>query len=109
MLMEKLARGVLRLQTPLGPRFVAPTFWQRIYLLWMFRNFQTLPLQVLTARQLRFLDRVCSDRPSYRAASGSLFELPVLGTLESPPAASGAQSGRTSEDVSPFAADSGPR
>src|SRR5438874_1480719 len=106
MLMEKLARGVLRLRTPLGARFVVPTFRQRLYLLWMFRNFQTLPLQVLTARQLRFLDRLCSDRPSYAGASRNTFELPILGTLESPPAASGIHSGRGSEEVSPFAADS---
>ena len=109
MLMEKLARGVLCLQTPLGPRFVAPTFWERIYLLWMFRNFETLPPQVLTAQQLEFLDRLCSDRATYAGPLQGGFELPILGTLESRPASAGARRGMASEQSSPFAADSGPR
>ena len=109
MLMEKLARGVLRLQTPLGPRFVVPTFWQRLYLLWLFRNFDHLPPQVLSRSQLRFLDRLCSDRPGYAAPVHGGFDLPILGTMESRPAASGEQRGKQSEEVSPFAADSGPR
>ena len=45
---EKLFAGVLRVLTPLGPRYIRPSFAQRIYLLWIFRHFKVLPLQVLT-------------------------------------------------------------
>ena len=48
MLIGKLSSGVLRVLTPLGPRYIRPTFWQRVYLLWTFRHFDLLPLQVLT-------------------------------------------------------------
>ena len=53
MWLEKLASGVLRVLTPLGPRYLQPSFAQRLYLLWVFRNFQTLPVKVLTSRQRR--------------------------------------------------------
>jgi len=36
MWMEKLAQGVLRVLTPLGPRYLNPSFAQRLYLLWIF-------------------------------------------------------------------------
>ena len=49
---EKLFSGVLCVLTPLGPRYIKPSFGQRIYLLWVFRHFHILPLQVLNSRQL---------------------------------------------------------
>ena len=48
MLIEKLAAGVVRVQTPIGPRYVMPSFLQRLYLLWVFRNFAILPHAVLS-------------------------------------------------------------
>jgi hypothetical protein len=62
MLIEKLAAGVVQVQTPIGPRFVMPSFLQRVYLLWMFRNFPILPHAVLNARQQRMIDRMCSEQ-----------------------------------------------
>jgi len=47
MWIEKLLGGVLRVLTPLGARYIRPALAQRIYLLWIFRNFKVLPLQVL--------------------------------------------------------------
>jgi hypothetical protein len=41
MWLEKLSWGVLRVLTPLGPRYVKPSLAQRFYLLWIFRNFHT--------------------------------------------------------------------
>ena len=86
MLIEKLAAGVVRVQTPLGPRYVMPSFLQRLYLLWMFRNFPILPHAVLSARQQRMIDRMCNDQSvaSFAYASG-LDELPVIGTIEHRP------------------------
>jgi hypothetical protein len=48
MWIEKLFAGVLRVLTPLGARYINPTLAQRIYLLWIFRHFNVLPLPVLT-------------------------------------------------------------
>ena len=87
MLIEKLAGGVVRVQTPIGPRYVMPSFLQRIYLLWMFRNFAILPHAVLNGRQQRLIDRLCSDQSfaSFAYADG-FDEAPVIGTIERRPA-----------------------
>jgi len=112
MWMEKLSFGVLRVLTPLGPRYVNPSFLQRLYLLWIFRNFDTLPVKVLSSRQRRRIDTLCAQHGFVSmlelANSG---EIPVLGTLEQRPALdSGSQPPRrpsqsVTETVAPFAAD----
>ena len=86
MLIEKLAVGVVRVQTPIGPRYVMPSFLQRIYLLWMFRNFPILPHAVLSKRQQRMIDEMCSQQrfASLPYASG-MDETPVIGTIERRP------------------------
>jgi hypothetical protein len=61
MWIEKLFAGVLRVLTPLGARYIQPSLAQRIYLLWIFRHFTVLPLQVLTPRQRRVIDAMCVD------------------------------------------------
>jgi hypothetical protein len=86
MWMEKLAVGVLRVQTPLGPRYIAPTFWQRVQLLWIFRNFEVLPLQVLTPWQQRLIDELCAERRFVSLSTPAMMEdAPVLGTVERRP------------------------
>jgi hypothetical protein len=85
MLIEKLAAGVVRVQTPLGPRYVMPSFIQRIYLLWMFRNFPILPHAVLSGRQQRMIDRMCSQQSFASLYADTLEELPVIGTIEHRP------------------------
>ncbi len=112
MWMDKLFGGVLRVLTPLGPRYLKPTLLQRIYLLWIFRNFQTLPVKVLSPFQLRFLDGMQRTQGFNSAGLIIGFEdAPILGTLEQrPPAESVGSSSRrpnasVTEAVSPFAAD----
>ena len=83
MLLEKLAEGVLRVQTPLGPRFVRPVFTERVYLLWLFRNFPALPANVLSRRQQQRIERLCQRHgfiSQFGASHGEEFA--VLGTLE---------------------------
>ncbi len=58
---EKLLSGVLRVMTPLGPRYLQPTFLQRLYLMWVFRNFPALPVKVLTSRQRRLMESMCAE------------------------------------------------
>jgi hypothetical protein len=87
MLIEKLAEGVVKVQTPIGPRYVAPSsFMERVYLLWMFRNFPILPHAVLSRRQQRMIDRMCSEqRFASIAYSDGMSEVPVIGTVEHRP------------------------
>ena len=84
MLIEKLAAGVVQVQTPIGPRYVIPSFIQRVYLLWMFRNFAILPHAVLSRRQQRMIDRMCGEQ---RFASMLYVhgDVPVIGTIEHRP------------------------
>jgi len=86
MLIEKLAAGVVKVQTPIGPRYVMPSFSQRVYLLWMFRNFPILPHAVLNQRQQRMIDRMCSEqRFASMAYADGMHEAPVIGTVEHRP------------------------
>jgi hypothetical protein len=86
MLIEKLAGGVVRVQTPIGPRYVMPSFLQRLYLVWVFRNFDILPHAVLSRRQQRLIDEMCShQRFASMAYAGGLDEAPVIGTIEHRP------------------------
>ena len=87
MLIDKLAAGVVQVQTPIGPRYVVPsTFLQRVYLVWMFRNFHILPHAVLSRRQQRLIDRMCSEqRFASIAYSDGMNDVPVIGTVEHRP------------------------
>ena len=86
MLIEKLAGGVVQVQTPIGPRYLMPSFLERIYLVWMFRNFPILPHAVLSGRQQRMIDRMCSEQrfESLPYVEG-MDEAPVIGTVERRP------------------------
>jgi hypothetical protein len=86
MLIEKLAAGVVQVQTPIGPRYVMPSLLQRVYLLWMFRNFPILPHAVLNRRQQRMIDRMCGEqRFASMAYADGMDEAPVIGTIEHRP------------------------
>ena len=86
MFIEKLAAGVVQVQTPIGPRYVMPSFLQRVYLLWMFRNFPILPHAVLNGRQQRMIARMCSEqRFASMAYADGMDEAPVIGTVEHRP------------------------
>jgi len=92
MLIDKLAAGVVQVQTPIGPRYVMPSFLQRVYLLWMFRNFPILPHAVLNGRQQRMIDRMCSQqRFASMAYADGMDEAPVIGTVEHRPAIGAAE------------------
>jgi hypothetical protein len=85
-MIEKLAAGVVCVQTPIGPRYVIPSWPQRMYLLWMFRNFPILPHAVLKGWQQRMIDRLCSEqRFASLAYADDMSEVPVIGTIEHRP------------------------
>src|SRR6266852_6022482 len=110
MWLEKPSFGVLRVLTPLGPRYLKPSFAQRLYLLWIFRNFQTLPLKVLSSHQQRLLESMCAENRFVSFGIG-VDDAPLLGTLEQrPPAPSSVlpprrPSSSVAESVAPFATD----
>jgi len=84
MWIEKLARGILELDTPIGPRYLQPSFTQRAWLMWTFRNFSSLPHQVLRPSELRLIDRLCGEN---RFISLSVIgaDWPIIGRVERRP------------------------
>ncbi len=57
MLLNKLESGYLLFQTQQGSIAVEPSsFWQRVYLLWTFRNFRQLSLPLLNSRQTALIN-----------------------------------------------------
>lgn len=80
---NKLRWGVLRLVTPVGPRYIQPSFLERLYLLWVFRNFTVLPQNVLSRRALNLIENLCMRQHS--GSHGFLYAItdqPVIGTVE---------------------------
>lgn len=81
---ERLSGRVLRVLTPLGPRYVKPSSSrERLYLAWMFRHFETLPEPVLSPRQQKLIDRLCNQGEfAFAPDTKSLKEIPLIGTVE---------------------------
>ena len=84
MWLEKLFSGVLRVLTPLGPRYLNPSFMQRLYLMWVFRHFEHLPVKVLTSRQRRMIENMCANN-RFVSLDLAVHDIPLLGTLEQRP------------------------
>jgi hypothetical protein len=82
MWIEKLADGVLQLDTPIGPRYLQPSFIQRAYLMWTFRNFFSLPQQVLHPWERRLIDRLWSENRFVSLAVAGRPDRPVIGQVE---------------------------
>lgn len=55
---SKIENGVIELRTDVGRLYVCPTGWQSLYLRWTFRNFHSLPQQILNRRQKRLIERL---------------------------------------------------
>jgi hypothetical protein len=82
MWIEKLTDGVLELDTPIGPRYVQPNFAQRAYLIWTFRNFFSLPQQVLRLWERRLIDRLWSDNHFVSLSVAGEPDRPIIGRIE---------------------------
>jgi hypothetical protein len=81
MWIDKLSSRVLRVNTPLGPRYAKPASKERIYLAWMFRHFPSLPEQVLSPRQQKLISRLEREF-AFEPDGKDLRELPLIGTVE---------------------------
>jgi hypothetical protein len=82
MSLEMVLVGVLRVLTPLGPRYIRPSLTQRIHLIWIFRHFHVLPWQVLTAGQRKFMDNLFLQPRFVSPTQANGVDAPILGTLE---------------------------
>jgi hypothetical protein len=107
--LETLLFGVLRIMTPLGPRYLKPSILERLYLMWVFRHFHALPVKVLSRRQQRLIESMCENGQFVSFGMG-VEDAPLIGTLEQrPPISKGLPPRRPSESVAdsvaPFAAD----
>ncbi|MFZ0796722.1 MAG: hypothetical protein WCA13_06230 [Terriglobales bacterium] len=86
MWIEKLTDGVIQLDTPIGPRYVQPNLVQRAYLIWTFRNFFSLPQQVLRPWERRLIDRLWSENRFVSLSATGATDRPVIGRIEQRPA-----------------------
>jgi hypothetical protein len=82
---EKLFDGVLRVLTPLGPRYIRPSFLERVLLLWIFRHFKVLPMQVFSSWQRTLVESLCAGQRFVSSSRPDGGEVPVLGTVERRP------------------------
>jgi hypothetical protein len=85
MWIEKLADGVLELETPIGPRYLQPSFMERAFLLWTFRHFCSLPQSVLRPWERRLVERLWSDNKVVSLSAPGTLDRPVIGKLERRP------------------------
>jgi hypothetical protein len=109
MWLEKLLSGVVRVSTPLGPRYLDPSFSERIHLIWIFRHFKTLPIKVLSSRQRRMIESMCVNN-QFIPLAGRFQDVPILGTLEQRPPVSYVEprhraASPVGDSVAPLAAD----
>src|SRR5580658_6030961 len=82
MWIEKLADGILELDTQIGPRYVQPNLLQRAYLIWTFRNFFSLPQQVLRPWERRLIDHLWSENKFVPLSEAGAPDKPLIGRIE---------------------------
>ena len=82
MWIEKLADGVVQVQTPIGPRYVMPSFLNALFSLDV-PSLSILPHAVLSTGQQRMIDRLCSEQRFVSMAyADGMEDAPVIGTVE---------------------------
>ena len=77
---QKIRSGLVELRTNRGFLYVNPSFWEGLYLLWTFRNFHRLPLQVLNRRQRHLIDKL--RRTAVVALEGPVAPSRLIGAVE---------------------------
>jgi TonB family protein len=73
-------RLLVALETDQGVEYVAASGWDRVHLLWMFRNFQSLPQNVLSPRQKRLIGSLYRETSNY--GLHELHDAVVTGKIE---------------------------
>src|SRR5262249_5581865 len=79
-LLDKLESGLLAYETEQGLFHARASGWQRFHLLWTFRNFNSLPVPLLSVREQKLVDGL------YRTNRIHLTNHPrqdfIIGTIE---------------------------
>jgi len=83
MSIAKIRDGLVEIFSDGESRYIRPTFWERLYLLWVFRNFHRLPLQVLSPGQQQMVERL-AQRSQFPLRSQHIDPLLVIGRAEFP-------------------------
>jgi len=78
--LDRLQSGFLLFETQQGLVRVELSLWQRIYLLWTFRNFRRLPIPLLNSRQRALVNALFHNNAG--VVSHSHNPLLVIGVLE---------------------------
>jgi hypothetical protein len=82
MWIEKVAHGILELDTPVGPRYLELNFFERARLTWTFRNFSSLPQEVLQRSERRLIDRLWNENRFVSLSLDGTSDRPVIGRVE---------------------------
>ena len=77
---QKIRTGLIELRTDIGPVYVRPSFWERIYLLWTFRHFRSLPQLVLNHRQRQLIDKL--SRTAIASRNEAISRTSIIGAVE---------------------------
>ncbi len=88
MLWFKLECGLLRVRAGKEVRFAKPSATERLRLLWIFRNFSSLPMQVLSPRQRVLMEKLDAESVSVPLSGKFPESSRVIGTIEWPAGAS---------------------
>lgn len=87
MWIEKLCRGILEVDTPIGPRYLQPNFFERAMLVWTFRNFSSLPQEVLRASERGLIERLWNENRFIASSPGGTSDFSIIGRVERRPVA----------------------
>jgi hypothetical protein len=86
MLIEKIRRGILQVTTDSGLHYVQPSLFEKLQLLWTFRNFRVLPSEVLTQHERQFIGQLCSQSRLQKPSGSDFAEKNcVIGTVDLTP------------------------
>src|SRR5437763_7982630 len=77
---EVVRTGIVELRSNVGSFYARPSLWERLYLVWTFRNFHALPKEVLNSRQRRLADKLCHSVDF--TVRGPIIRFPIIGVIE---------------------------
>src|SRR5437016_12918282 len=82
---EVVRTGIVELRSNVGSFYARPSLWERLYLVWTFRNFHALPKEVLNPRQRRLAEKLCQSVDL--TVRGPIIRFPIFGVIENAAAA----------------------
>ena len=83
MLIDKICRGVLAIETDYGVRYVQLSLLERVRLTWTFRNFRVLPESVLKRNERALVNALCRNGRFLADGNGNGdLSLRCIGTVE---------------------------